>query len=43
MTVEIVLKKQYPTIQDAIPQIDQAESLGFKVIEIRVSSDVVST
>ena len=36
MTVEIVLKKQYPTIQDAITELDQAEALGFTLQTINV-------
>lgn len=36
MPIEITLKKQYPTIQDAITELNQAEGLGFKLSDIKV-------
>lgn len=37
MVVVIVIRKEYPKIQDAITELNQAEALGFEIQSIEVS------
>lgn len=40
MVIEITLKKQYPSLQDAIAELDQAEALEFKLTDVKVITGV---
>jgi hypothetical protein len=39
MVVVIVIKKEYPSLQDAVAQWEQAEAMGFKLVNVEVSAE----